>query len=261
MNMMKASWQNLLISIGKGEGLNTAVNEFLSSLGTVAQNIIPRVITIAGAVVQGLVQAIPQIMQGLADAISKFADKIASGSADSYIKAGVKVLTSLVKGIIQATPQLVAALGKLAVEIVKKFASIDLKAVGKAIIQSLLSGLKAAWDALKGWVDDKVGWIKNAFSGAKAAGNAGGRGHRIGLKEVPYDGYQAVLHKGETILTAAEANQYKKMLNGESSTTNVGGDTISINVYGTNNMNVNDLAAAVEQRLIQTQKRRTLAWQ
>lgn len=36
---------------------------------------------------------------------------------------------------------------------------------------------------------------------------------------------------------------------------------IVINVYGSDNMSVNELAAAVEQRIIQMQKRRSLAWQ
>lgn len=39
------------------------------------------------------------------------------------------------------------------------------------------------------------------------------------------------------------------------------GGAIVVNVYGSDNMSVNELAAAVEQRLIQMQKRRTLAWQ
>ena len=39
-----------------------------------------------------------------------------------------------------------------------------------------------------------------------------------------------------------------------------GGD-ITINVYAREGMDVNALATAVEQRLIQAQKRRTLAWQ
>ena len=39
-----------------------------------------------------------------------------------------------------------------------------------------------------------------------------------------------------------------------------GGD-ITINVYGSNSMSVTELAAAVEQRLIEAQKRRRLAWQ
>ena len=39
------------------------------------------------------------------------------------------------------------------------------------------------------------------------------------------------------------------------------GGAIVVNVYGSDNMSVNELAAAVEQRLIQMQKRRTMAWQ
>ena len=35
---------------------------------------------------------------------------------------------------------------------------------------------------------------------------------------------------------------------------------ITVNVYGSDNMSVTELAAAVEQRLIQMQKRRTQAW-
>lgn len=39
------------------------------------------------------------------------------------------------------------------------------------------------------------------------------------------------------------------------------GAPVVIQVYGSDNMSVNELAAAVEQRIIQMQKRRTLAWQ
>lgn len=261
VGMMKASWENLLIAIGSGDGLNEAINNFLASLGTVAQNIIPRVIQIAGGIVQGVVQAIPQIMQSLATAISNFADNISTQSAGNWLNAGVKLLTSLVGGILKAAPQLLAAVGKLALQLLKSFANIDLKGAGRAIINSLLAGLRAAWDALRGWVEDKVNWIKSKFSGAKAAGNAGGggRGHRIGLREVPYDGYEAILHKGETILTAAETNRYKEMLNAGGTTYN--GGNLTVNVYGSEGMSVTQLASAVEKKIIESQKRRTLAWQ
>jgi murein DD-endopeptidase MepM/ murein hydrolase activator NlpD len=36
--------------------------------------------------------------------------------------------------------------------------------------------------------------------------------HRNGLESVPYDGYQAVLHQGERVLTAPEAEAYRKAL-------------------------------------------------
>ena len=40
----------------------------------------------------------------------------------------------------------------------------------------------------------------------------------------------------------------------------VGGSGTVINVYGSNNMDVNELADAVEAKIIQMQKRRTAAW-
>lgn len=260
LNMMKASWQNLLIAIGSGEGLDAAINNFLSALGTAAQNIIPRVVQIAGGIVKGLVQAIPQIMSSLATAISKYADNISSKSASEWLNAGVKLLTSLMKGILKAAPQLIAAVGKLALNLLKSFANIDLRSAGRAIINSLFAGLRAAWGALSSWVSSKTAWIKKIFGGAKAAGNApGGAVHRIGLREVPYDGYQATLHKGETVLTAAETNRYKELLNAGSKTINEGG--ITVNVYGTDNMNVKDLAREVKNVIVKEVNQRRLAWQ
>lgn len=43
--------------------------------------------------------------------------------------------------------------------------------------------------------------------------SGGGWGHYNGLNNVPYDGYQAVLHKGERVLTAEENKNYKETLN------------------------------------------------
>lgn len=257
MASMKASWQNLLVSIGSGEGLSTAVDNFLASLGTVAQNIIPRIVTIVGTVITGLIQALPQLLMSLANAIGNFADHLDTAEGDKFLQAGWNLLKSLVTGLLKAIPELILAVGKLIGTLINKFKEIDLKAIGKAIIQSLLNGLKAAWEGLKNWASEKVGWLTNLFGNAKSAGNA--PGHRIGLAEVPYDGYQATLHKGETILTAAEANQFKKLagIAGTEGSTN----NISVNVYGTAQMDVNDLASAVERKLIQMQKRRTLAWQ
>ena len=37
-------------------------------------------------------------------------------------------------------------------------------------------------------------------------------GLRRGTREIPYDGYQAELHKGERVLTANENNQYERMM-------------------------------------------------
>lgn len=257
VSMMKASWQNFLTALGSGKGLNEAINNLLNSIATVAQNVLPRLIQIAQSVVVAVAKAIPKMMLKIADAISKFADTLGSKSSNKYIQAGIKLLTSVVTGIIRATPQLIAALAKLGIQIVKKIGSINLSSVGRAIIRSLLSGFKAAWGAVVGWVDSKISALKSKFNAAKnifKVGGGGGKGHRIGLREVPYDGYEAILHKGEAVMTAAEVNKLKK----QGDTTN--NSNMTVNVYGSNNMSVNELAAAVERRIINLQKRRTDAW-
>lgn len=66
------------------------------------------------------------------------------------------------------------------------------------------------WDKLKKKLSKAITATVNT------TGNAGKGtvGHRIGLQEVPFDNYPAMLHRGEAILTATEVNQYKSILNG-----------------------------------------------
>ena len=40
-------------------------------------------------------------------------------------------------------------------------------------------------------------------------GDSADGSHRTGLREVPFDGYTAILHKGEAILAQLEANRYR----------------------------------------------------
>ena len=127
----------------------------------------------------------------------------------------------------------------------------------KSGFEGVLSSMKSIYDRWKNILAQKAS--KTFTVTNRTQGSATPPGQRIGLREVPYDGYAATLHKGETVLTAAETNRYKEMLNSGTKTYN-GGD-VTVNVYGSDNMSVTELASAVEKRLINMQKRRTLAWQ
>lgn len=76
------------------------------------------------------------------------------------------------------------------------------------------SGFESVWNSMKNiwskWKDILGMSGKKHFS-ITSSGKVPGK--RIGLREVPYDGYMAELHKGEAILTAAETNQYRKWIN------------------------------------------------
>ena len=61
--------------------------------------------------------------------------------------------------------------------------------------------IEGATEKVKGFID-KIKNIK--MPDLSLPGFGGGKGHYHGLARVPYDGYQATLHKGEAVLTAKE---------------------------------------------------------
>lgn len=72
---------------------------------------------------------------------------------------------------------------------------------------SVLESMKSVWSKWK----DILGMSSSKHFSITSSGKVPGK--RIGLREVPYDGYLAELHRGEAVLTAAETNQYKKWIN------------------------------------------------
>ncbi len=74
--------------------------------------------------------------------------------------------------------------------------------------------------------------------------------HADGLSRVPYDGYPAILHQDERILTAAEARSY-----------DAGGGAVTVTVTG-NTINVQDqnyvdaIASAIAEKVVQAQQLR-----
>lgn len=97
---------------------------------------------------------------------------------------------------------------------------------GRDMFNSLWNGIKSIWTSITSWIENKINWVKEKFSGiSNLVGKITGS-HRTGLNEVPYDGYVAELHKGEMVLTAAEAKRYKKG-QGTSGTVN----NITVNNY------------------------------
>lgn len=115
------------------------------------------------------------------------ASALADGNWDEALKLATKECEAVEKKAKKTKPDmtLTAHTDSKFSDAKKKYDNIKNKTV-KATISAVLTGL-----------NDKV----KQFLGL-----------RIGLQEVPYDNFPALLHKGETILTAAETNQYRKFL-------------------------------------------------
>lgn len=86
--------------------------------------------------------------------------------------------------------------------------------VGGSMIKGISEGWTAAWsgfwDMVIGMVQSLIDRIKSMFSHVGVNIGGAGRSHAGGLDYVPYNGYAATLHRGEMVLTAGEADRYRR---------------------------------------------------
>ena len=230
-------------------------SELIKGIMANTGNIGEKAATIAGKLVTGLINHLPQILL-----------------------AGFKLIGGLAKGLIKALPQILTAVRQIGNRIVT--------GLGSALwgrITAAANGIKnrflAPINSLKEKVRGIIGRIKGFFSFSVSAPHIplphfaiSPAGWKLGdlLKGVKpslsiswyakggiVDG-AALIGAGEK---GAEAivplDPFWKRLDKMAEATNT---PVVINVYASNGMDVNELAYAVEKRIVQMQKRRTAAW-
>ena len=104
---------------------------------------------------------------------------------------------------------------------------------GKEIFTSMWDGIKNIWESISSWVSDKISWLLGKVSfwkseSSKMDSSSIDGSHRTGLRSVPFDDYNAILHKGEMVLTQPEAERYRQ---GNTSVNNENNPTIIQNFY------------------------------
>ena len=94
-----------------------------------------------------------------------------------------------------------------------KAAFNDAVSVGSQIIEDIKNGISSAWESLVGWftgIWDSLFGNLSANVNVNYGSSGGGGGRAIGMDYVPYNGFPAVLHRGEAILTSYEADQWRR---------------------------------------------------
>jgi TP901 family phage tail tape measure protein len=98
---------------------------------------------------------------------------------------------------------------------------------GKNMMQKLLDSMKSGGNDIDAWfqdwsdgIRDMIDDIMSELAGAESAASSsdGGRSagsHASGLDYVPYDGYRAILHEGEKVMTAQENREGKSGSGGD----------------------------------------------
>lgn len=244
-----------------------AIGDALAALGESAMENLPNLIIagvkIAAALVDAIVNGLPEALQKLWDAlfsadpteqeqVQEFGKKLleAFGLEFNWKESGIYKAYSWIKEQVEAIPESIETLK----EKITSFFSDFKVAYESSPVYKAVNAVKDAINSVISAAKSAIEWLKQLF-GLQNSGSPDGiypqdgtvvydepigppkaptwddaRGFATGLYSVPYDNFPALLHRNETVLTRAQADEYRKGRggNGESKQ-----DIYNINIQST----------------------------
>lgn len=227
-----------LISAAPGIG-TAAVDVVMSLVGFLIENA-PELLTagldLLNNVITGITNALPELIPAAVQMISQLLMALVQ-NAPQLVASGLELILALVQGLIEALPELIIAAGEAVKALVQGFEekAEDIVNIGKNAVEKIKEGIARAWESLKAWFkgiwDSLFGGLSVdvGVSGTPTGGSGGGGKTaaplRSGLWRVPYDGFPAVLHANEAVLTSSQADKWR------TSRGSGGGGGVVVNVY------------------------------
>lgn len=175
------------------EPILTAAFNILNTLteSLLTEENIMMLVSAALGIVTGLVGFLGDNADLLVDSAFTMVDALIDGllgeeNAEKLVESTLDIVMAIVTGIIENAPEIIVGAAELIGVLVDEIIHYDWWQVAKDIFNSIVDGLKSL--------------VRGDPDGS----------HAGGLDYVPYDGYRAVLHKGERLLTASEAVVYDR---------------------------------------------------
>lgn len=224
-----------------------AIGDALAALGESAMENLPNLIIagvkIAAALVDAIVNGLPEALQKLWDAlfsadpteqeqVQEFGKKLleAFGLEFNWKESGIYKAYSWIKDQVEAIPESIETLK----EKITGFFSDFKVAYESSPVYKAVNAVKDAINSVISAAKSAIDWLKQLF-GLQNSGSTDGiypqdgtvvydepigppkaptwddaRGFATGLYSVPYDNFPALLHRKETVLTRAKADEYRK---------------------------------------------------
>lgn len=125
--------------------------------------------------------------------------------ARDFINNIVATLTGLVLDIYNAGKEIITNLVDGAKSIFSNLVNL-----GQDVVDKIKEGISNAWSGLTSWFENLWNNLFNRKATISVDQNgATAQPYRTGLEYVPYDGFPAILHRGESVLTRAEAKEWR----------------------------------------------------
>lgn len=168
------------------------------SLGTLKTQLVSEFMPYVMKILDWLIENLPRIQETvskLMDALLPIIEPVLNGIM-SLVEAFTALIDGDIHGFIDGILDFLKGVGKAFFNI------------GKGIFEFLWEGIKSVWNKISSWVSSKVSWLVDKLSFWKrwtGGSDDAGEAHAGGLPFVPYDNYPALLHRGETVLTASDS--------------------------------------------------------
>lgn len=231
---------NLIVSLANGiaeslpELVPTIVDVMLQIVMTLIENIdmlVNAAIDLISALAEGLIAALPILIAQAPTIIAKLVQELIA-AAPQLLLSAAEIVVQIVSGIADNLFELGKSAGEIINTIVDGISEMwdSVVNVGSQVVDKIREGISKAWQGLKNWfkgiwdglfgnlnVDVNVGGNNNTGSGG------GRKAAASGIDFVPYNNFPAILHEREAVLTAAEADAWRRGVGG--------GGGITVNQY------------------------------
>ena len=191
--------------------VQTLVTEISANAAQLIDSAI-QIITVLG---NGIYQMLPTVAQSALQIILTLVSKLNENLPQMLNTAG-QMLIAFVEGVSEHLPDIMLAAASIVETLLTYFIEHlpDIVAgaiqMGDAVIDGIIDGISAAWDSLVSWFNG----LWDSLFGNRSVNvgvNSGSDGsHAGGMDYVPYNNYVANLHRGEMVLTADEADAYRR---------------------------------------------------
>jgi len=233
-------------TVTNGAVMNDMFSKVEESISTLKNSLMADLMHYIMEILQWLIDNIPKIketVKTVADAIIPIVKPIMEGVME-LLKSVMALINGDLEGFCEGIFKVLEKLGE------------GLFEAGKTAFTFLWDGLKNIWEQISGWVSEKISWLtdkltfwKNTNDSMSATGVDGS--HASGLNYVPYDGYVAELHRGESVNTAGTTQALMDAI--ESLKNNIGGSgPIELSI----NLDSNQIAHAIYNPLQNEGRRR-----